>query len=97
MVTNGEAHSRMARLRTLVYASGASQTFTANGQRTTYVERGSSTQGTWEVLGDGKFSSFWPPDYRASYLVRWILQHGVRVGISFVESRNGERFDGFYR
>jgi hypothetical protein len=82
---------------TLVYANGASQTFTADGQRTTYVERGSSTQGTWEILGDGKFSSFWPPDYRASYLVSWIVQDGVRVGISFVESRNGERFDGLYR
>lgn len=82
---------------TLVYADGASQTFTADGRRTTYVERGSSTQGTWEILGDGKFSSFWPPDYRANYLVRWIVQHGVRVGISFIESRSGDRSDGLYR
>lgn len=83
--------------RTLIYADGANQTFTADGQRTTYVERGSSTQGTWEILGDGRFSSFWPPDYRAFYIVRWIMQGGARVGISFTETHSGDRFDGLYR
>lgn len=82
---------------TLVYADGANQTFTADGQRTTYVERGTSTRGTWEILGDGQFSSFWPPDYRATYVVRWIVQHDVRIGISFTETHNGNRFEGLYR
>ncbi|WP_020013474.1 hypothetical protein [Promicromonospora sukumoe] len=82
---------------TLIYADGANQTFAADGQRTTYVERGSSTQGTWEILGDGTFSSFWPPDYRATYLVRWIMQRGVRIGISFTDTHSGSRFDGLYR
>jgi hypothetical protein len=83
--------------RTLVYADGASQTFTADGRRTTYMERGAPTEGTWEILGDGKFSSFWPPSYRANYIVRWIVRAGARVGISFTEIRNGSRFDGLYR
>lgn len=82
---------------TLVYADGANQSFTADGQRTTYVERGSSTRGTWEILGDGRFSSFWPPDYRAFYIVRWIVQRGARIGISFTETHGGNRFDGLYR
>ena len=81
----------------LVYADGARQTFTTDGQRTTYVERGTPTEGTWEIVGDGKFSSFWPPDYRANYIVRWIVQDGVRIGISFTENRNGNRSDGLYR
>lgn len=82
---------------TLVYADGANQTFTVDGQRTTYVERGSSTQGTWEILGDGRFSSFWPPDDRAFYIVRWIVHRHARIGISFTETHNGNRFDGLYR
>lgn len=82
---------------TLLYADGASQTFSRDGNRTTYVERGTHTEGTWEVLADGKFSSFWPPDYRADYVVRWIVQEDVRIGISFTEVRGGNRFDGLYR
>lgn len=82
---------------TLVYADGAIQTFTTDGNRTTYVERGTHTEGTWEVLADGKFSSFWPPDYRADYVLRWIVQQDVRIGISFTEVRGGNRFDGLYR
>lgn len=82
---------------TLVYADGASQTFTDGDRRTTYVERGTPTHGTWEIVGDGEFSSFWPPDYRASYIVRWIVRDAVRVGISFTEVRSGSRSDGLYR
>ncbi|WP_036960071.1 hypothetical protein [Promicromonospora kroppenstedtii] len=81
----------------LVYADGASQTFSTEGNRTTYVERGTHTQGTWEVLADGTFSSFWPPDYRAEYVVRWIVRQDVRIGISFTEVRGGNQFDGLYR
>ena len=81
----------------LVYSDGASQTFATDGRRTTYVERGTPTHGTWEIVGDGEFSSFWPPDYHANYVVRWIVQHGSRVGIRFTEIRSGNRFDGLYR
>lgn len=82
---------------TFVYPDGARQTFTDDGARTTtYVERGTPTRGTWEVVGDGEFSSFWPPDYRASYAVRWLVQDGVHVGVSFTDAR-GNRFDGLYR
>lgn len=81
----------------LVFGDGATQTFTTEGHRTTYVENGRPTFGTWSVVGDGKFSSFWPPDYRATYVVRWIVEDGDPVGIRFTEIRNGTRFDGRYR
>lgn len=81
----------------LVFADGATQTFTTDGQRTTYVEDGKPTQGTWSILGDGRFSSFWPPDYRATYVVRWIVDDGVPVGLSFTGTRDGARFDGRYQ
>lgn len=94
-----KAHEMLAALTsgTLVYSNGANQAFAADGQRTTYVERGLSTQGTWEILGDGNFSVFWPPDFHATYLVRWIIQQGVRIGISFTDAHSGSRIDGLYR
>jgi hypothetical protein len=81
---------------TLVYGDGATQTFTPDG-RTTFVEHGRPTSGEWSVLADGAFSSFWPPDYRATYAVHWIVEDGSRVGLSFTDDRSGERFDGRYR
>jgi hypothetical protein len=81
---------------TLVFDDGATQTFTADG-RTTYVERGRQTTGEWAVTGDGTFSSFWPPDYRATYALRWIVEDTSPVGLSFTDVRSGQRFDGRYR
>jgi hypothetical protein len=81
---------------TLVFDDGATQKFTADG-RTTYVEQGRQTPGEWSVSGDGTFSSFWPPDYRATYALRWIVEDNSPVGLSFTDVRSGRRFDGRYR
>ncbi|WBB67676.1 hypothetical protein [Micromonospora sp. WMMD812] len=79
-----------------VFPDGATQSFTAEG-RTTYVDRGTPSVGEWSVAGDGTFASFWPPTYRATYTVRWIVEDGVRVGVSFTDTRSGVRYDGRYR
>jgi hypothetical protein len=79
-----------------VFEDGATQTFTADG-RTTYVERGASSAGEWSVTGDGTFASFWPPTYQASYTVQWIVEDGVRVGVSFTDTRSGARYKGRYQ
>ena len=81
---------------TLQFGDGSTQTFTADG-RTTYVEQGRATVGQWSVLGDGQFSSFWPPDYRATYTLRWIVDGSATVGVSFTEDARGQRFDGRYQ
>ena len=81
---------------TLVFDDGATQTFTPDG-RTTYVEHGRQTAGEWSVVADGTFSSFWPPDYRATYALRWIVEGNSPVGLSFTDARSGQRFDGRYR
>jgi hypothetical protein len=81
---------------TLVFDDGATQKFTPDG-RTTYVEQGRQTAGEWSVLSDGTFSSFWPPDYRATYALRWIVEDDSPVGLSFTDARSGRRFDGRYR
>jgi hypothetical protein len=78
-----------------VFEDGATQSFTLEG-RTTYVERGVPSAGEWSVTGDGTFASFWPPAYRATYTVRWIVEDGVRVGVSFTDNRSGARYDGRY-
>ena len=78
-----------------VFEDGATQSFTAEG-RTTYVDRGLPSAGEWSVTGDGTFASFWPPTYRATYTVRWIVEDGVRVGVSFTDTRSGARYDGRY-
>jgi hypothetical protein len=80
---------------TLVFEDGARQTFTADGM-TTYVEHGGSTQGEWSIVRDGEFLSFWPPDYRAAYVLRWIVEDGAVTGLSFVQAERGDRFDGRY-
>jgi hypothetical protein len=79
-----------------VFQDGATQSFTADGG-TTYVDRGTPSAGEWSVTGDGTFSSFWPPTYRATYSVRWIVEGGVRMGVSFTDTRSGVRYDGRYR
>ncbi|MFI7610344.1 hypothetical protein ACIBP6_03805 [Nonomuraea terrae] len=79
-----------------VFSDGATQTFTAEG-RTTYVDRGLSSAGEWSVVGDGTFASFWPPTYRATYMVQWIVEAGVPVGVSFTDIRSGVRYNGRYR
>jgi hypothetical protein len=81
---------------TLQFRDGSTQVFTAEGS-TTYVEQGRATAGEWSVVGDGKFSSFWPPDYRATYTLRWIVDRSATVGVSFTEDGRGQRFDGRYQ
>jgi hypothetical protein len=53
--------------------------------------------GQWEVDDKGRFCSFWPPSYRACYDVRWIVEGGSIVGLSFIELQAGTRLDGRYR
>lgn len=80
----------------LEYDDGASQVFEANGD-TTYVDGGRSTRGEWSVDGDGHFCSFWPPSYRASYTLRWMVENDVITGLRFVELAGGAEFVGRYR
>ena len=80
----------------LVFGDGTAQMFTADG-RTTFVERGRTTTGEWSVVGDGRFASFWPPDYRATYTLRWIVEGSSPTGLSFTADGRGERFDGRYQ
>lgn len=77
------------------YGDGATQVFTADG-RTIYTERGSTTSGTWGVDDRGRFWSFWPPAYRATYDLVWIADADVAVGIRFTELGRGETFEGRY-
>ena len=79
----------------LVYEDGSTHTFTPDGS-TVFVEGGRPRQGEWASVSDGKFSSFWPPTYRATYDIRWIVDNGSPVGLTFA-SDNGERFSGRYR
>ena len=46
-------------------------------------------------MSDGELSSFWPPDYRATYNVRWIVE-GAVTGLTFIQAERGDRFDGRY-
>jgi hypothetical protein len=45
---------------------------------------------------DGEFSSFWPPDYHATYTLRWIVEDGAVTGLSFIQAGSGGHFDGRY-
>ena len=81
---------------TLVFGDGATQVFSTDGH-TTFVEPGRTTTGEWSVVSDGKFASFWPPDYRATYTLRWIVEGSSPAGLSFIEDARGHRFDGYYR
>jgi hypothetical protein len=80
----------------LVFSDGATQAFQADGG-TTYVENGRPTRGEWYVDDDGHFGSFWPPSYRASYDLRWMVEDGAIVGLHFTELGRGSQFDGRYR
>lgn len=79
-----------------VYGDGATQTFEPDGA-TTYVEHGQRSAGEWYVDGDGRFCSFWPPSYRACYDLRWLVEDGVVVGLTFTELHGGSVFAGRYR
>jgi len=80
----------------LVFSDHATQIFEADGG-TTYVEQGRPTRGEWYVDDNGRFGSFWPPGYRASYDLRWMVEDGGIVGLRFTELGRGSRFDARYR
>ena len=80
----------------LVFSNGATQVFDAGGG-TTYIEEGRPTRGEWYIDDDGHFGSFWPPSYRASYDLHWMVEDGAIVGLRFTELGRGSRFDGRYR
>lgn len=79
----------------LIYEDGSTQTFDSSGG-TTFVEGGRPSDGEWRVVDDGRFSSFWPPTYRATYDLRWTVEDGQAVGLKFTGPR-GEHFSGRYR
>jgi hypothetical protein len=79
----------------LVFSDHATQVFETDGG-TTYIENGRPTRGNWYV-DEGHFTSFWPPSYRASYELRWIVEDGAIVGLRFTDLGRGSRFDGRYR
>jgi hypothetical protein len=62
----------------LVFPDGATQVFEADG-RATYVESDRPTRGEWYVDDEGRFGSFWPPSYRASYDLHWMVEDGRRA------------------
>lgn len=80
----------------LVYSDGATQTFNPDGS-TRYFEAGRQTEGTWSVDESGHFCSFWPPSYRASYDLEWVVEEEQVVGLRFSDRRSGARFDGRYQ
>ena len=80
----------------LRYADGSRQSFLASGL-TTYVEGGHPTEGQWSVGDDGRFTSFWPPSYRATYEVTWLVTDGQVTGLRFVDVRTGDAFDGRFQ
>lgn len=78
------------------YDDGATQVFTPDG-RTVYIESGARSSGKWKVDDDGRFQSFWPPSYYATYDVSWIVgPDGEAVGIRFQDLDRGATFDGRY-
>jgi hypothetical protein len=78
------------------YADGATQVFTPDG-RTTYTEKGSQSHGEWGADDQGRFWSFWPPSYRATYDLSWITgADGDVVGVRFAQAGRGETFEGRY-
>lgn len=79
----------------IVYDDGAEQVFDADGV-TTYVDRGHPTRGEWYLDSRGRFASFWPPSYRASYDLRWLVEDGSIVGLRFTHTGDGAQFSGRY-
>jgi len=80
----------------LQYTAGSRQWFLASGL-TTFVENGHPTEGEWSVDDQGRFTSFWPPSYRATYEVTWLVTCGQITGLRFVDARSGDRFDGRFQ
>ncbi|MDX3234534.1 hypothetical protein PV392_02280 [Streptomyces sp. ME03-5709C] len=80
----------------LAYGDGTTQTFRPDGS-TSYFEAGRRTEGTWSVDESGRFSSFWPPSYQASYDLRWVVDGEEVVGLRFSDLRTGSSFDGRFQ
>ncbi|MFI2304670.1 hypothetical protein ACH5AL_38505 [Actinacidiphila glaucinigra] len=80
----------------LAYGDGTSQTFRSDGS-TSYFEAGRQTQGTWSIDENGRFCSFWPPSYQASYDLRWVVEGGAVVGLRFSDLKSGAGFDGRFQ
>ncbi len=78
-----------------LYGDGATQVFTRDG-RTTYTENGRPSAGEWGVDDQGRFWSFWPPSYRATYDLAWVADGDDVVGIRFTELHHGDAFVGRY-
>lgn len=78
------------------YTDGATQVFTPDG-RTVYSENGIQSSGEWKVDDAGRFLSFWPPSYYATYDVSWITgPDGGAVGVRFADANQGTTFEGLY-
>lgn len=73
------------------YTDGATQVFTHDG-RTTYVRKGSQSSREGGVDDQGRFWSFWPPTYRATYDVSRIT--GADGDVASRELRGA--FEGRY-
>jgi hypothetical protein len=80
----------------LRYYDGACQTFASSGH-TTFVEDGRRTDGEWSVDAFGRFTSFWPPSYRATYELTWLVDGGAVTGLRFVDTRSGASFEGRFQ
>lgn len=80
----------------LAYGDGTTQTFQPDGS-TSYFEAGRQTEGTWSVDENGRFCSFWPPSYQASYDLRWVVEEEAVVGLRFSDLRSGTCFDGRFQ
>jgi hypothetical protein len=80
----------------LRYTDGSWQSFLASGV-TTFFEGGHPTEGQWSVDDDGRFTSFWPPSYRATYEVTWLVSGGQVTGLQFADVRTGDRFHGHFQ
>ena len=80
----------------LVFEDGATQFFRSDGS-TVYDDHGQSEEGTWSVVEDGKYTSFWPPNYHSTYAITWIVEGSEIVGLTFVEVDKGDRYVGRYQ
>jgi len=94
-IVRAEHISMALTANTLIFDDGATQTFTLDGE-TTYIDLGQPSHGAWWALGDGQFVSFWPPDYQATYHLRWLVEDGTIAGVTFTELESETRFTGRY-
>lgn len=63
---NADGVAEAATRAPFTYTDGATQVFTHDG-RTTYVQKGSQSSREGGADDQGRFQSFWPPTYRATY------------------------------